>query len=238
LHTAAKTRVRFGAGARPWRASRHRVHAAGPAGTVAERPTPARTRGAATLVTGATGMIVVRADYAYYAAAFVAACRRHQARFSVTVRIDPKIRRTITSIDEEDRVRFTDHEAGALPEPVEALLLHWQDLSGAEAGAIEDIAAVYQNQPAGRLVVLGALGAGKTVLLSRLVLGPTHSTARGAAPTCQPQNRGQNPCFCWSRPAMAGQHKCPRWESNPHWTGFESANSPVRGRRPGTLVPC
>src|SRR5256885_15200428 len=66
-------------------------------------------RGAATLVTeaittarqaGATGLIVVRADSAYYAGAFVAACRRGGARFSVTVRMDPKIRRTITSIDE------------------------------------------------------------------------------------------------------------------------------------------
>ncbi|HEX6404623.1 MAG TPA: IS1380 family transposase [Pseudonocardiaceae bacterium] len=66
-------------------------------------------RGAASLVAeaistaraaGARGMIVVRADSAYYAAAFIAACRRAGARFSVTVRMDPKIRRTITSIDE------------------------------------------------------------------------------------------------------------------------------------------
>lgn len=66
-------------------------------------------RGAATFVAeaittarqaGVTGMIVVRADSAYYAGAFVAACRRHGARFSVTVRMDPKIARTITRIDE------------------------------------------------------------------------------------------------------------------------------------------
>jgi hypothetical protein len=49
---------------------------------------------------GVTGLIVVRADSAYYAAAFVTACRRAGARFSVTVRMDPKIRRTITTIDE------------------------------------------------------------------------------------------------------------------------------------------
>jgi hypothetical protein len=66
-------------------------------------------RGAATLLAealgtarqaGATGLIVVRADSAYYAGAFIAACRRAGARFSVTVRMDPKIRRAITSIAE------------------------------------------------------------------------------------------------------------------------------------------
>jgi hypothetical protein len=66
-------------------------------------------RGAATLLAealgtaraaGASGLIVVRADSAYYAGAFVAACRRAGARFSVTVRMDPKIRRTITTINE------------------------------------------------------------------------------------------------------------------------------------------
>jgi hypothetical protein len=66
-------------------------------------------RGAASLVAeaiataraaGARGMIVVRADSAYYAAAFIAACRRAGAHFSVTVRMDPKIRRVISSIDE------------------------------------------------------------------------------------------------------------------------------------------
>ncbi|MDX6396552.1 MAG: hypothetical protein QOJ73_7615 [Streptosporangiaceae bacterium] len=68
------------------------------------------------------------------------------------------------------RLRFTDPPAEILPEPAEALLLRWQELSGAKAGSIEDVAAFYQNQSTGRLVVLGAPGAGKTVLLSRLVL--------------------------------------------------------------------
>ena len=66
-------------------------------------------RGAATLVAeaigiartaGARGIIVVRADSTDYAAALVAACRRAGARFSVTVRMDPQLRRPITSIDE------------------------------------------------------------------------------------------------------------------------------------------
>jgi hypothetical protein len=66
-------------------------------------------RGAASLVAeaigtaraaGATAMIVVRADSASYAGAFVAACRRAGAHFSVTVRMDATVRRTITSIDD------------------------------------------------------------------------------------------------------------------------------------------
>jgi hypothetical protein len=50
---------------------------------------------------GATGTIAVRADSAYYAGAFIAACRRHRARFSVTVRADPKVKRTIATIGED-----------------------------------------------------------------------------------------------------------------------------------------
>jgi hypothetical protein len=49
---------------------------------------------------GATDMIMVRADSAYYAAVFIAACRCAGAYFSVTVRMDPKILRVITSIDD------------------------------------------------------------------------------------------------------------------------------------------
>jgi len=67
-------------------------------------------RGAASLVAeaigtaraaGATAMIVVRADSAFYAGAFIAACRRAGAHFSVTVRMDPQVRHAITTIDED-----------------------------------------------------------------------------------------------------------------------------------------
>lgn len=69
----------------------------------------ASARGVATLVVeaittaraaGITGLIVVRVDSAFYNGAFVAACRRHGAHFSVTARMDPKIRRAIADIDE------------------------------------------------------------------------------------------------------------------------------------------
>lgn len=67
--------------------------ARGAAGFVAEAINTAREA-------GATGTIVVRADSGFYAGEFVSACARGGAHFSVTVRIDPKIARTVTSIDE------------------------------------------------------------------------------------------------------------------------------------------
>jgi len=70
-------------------------------------------RGAARLVTdalvtagkaGATGMVTVRADSAYYNHDVVAAARRGGAHFSVTARMDPAVRRAIGSIGDADWV--------------------------------------------------------------------------------------------------------------------------------------
>jgi Transposase DDE domain group 1 len=67
-------------------------------------------RGAATLLTdalvtarraGAAGLVLVRADSAYYGHTIVAACRRAGARFSVTARLTPTVVTAITSIDEQ-----------------------------------------------------------------------------------------------------------------------------------------
>ena len=72
------------------------------AGTRLRGGTAASARGAASFVAeaigtaraaGATGLLVVRMDSAFYNAATIAACRRGGARFSVTARMDPKIRR-------------------------------------------------------------------------------------------------------------------------------------------------
>jgi hypothetical protein len=49
---------------------------------------------------GCTGSVVVRADSAYYGGAFIAACRRARAHFSITVRADPKVKAAIASIQE------------------------------------------------------------------------------------------------------------------------------------------
>jgi hypothetical protein len=66
-------------------------------------------RGAASFVTeaiktaraaGATGVLVVRADSAFYAEEVVASARALRAHFSVTVRMNPSIRAAISGIDE------------------------------------------------------------------------------------------------------------------------------------------
>ena len=67
-------------------------------------------------------------------------------------------------------VTFTDPGLGSVPAAIESLLLNWQNVDGGEAGSIDDVADLYLRQPGGRLVVLGTPGAGKTVLLSRLVV--------------------------------------------------------------------
>jgi hypothetical protein len=50
---------------------------------------------------GCTGIIVARADSAYYSAAFTAACSRAGAYFSVTARLDPAVRAAITAISDD-----------------------------------------------------------------------------------------------------------------------------------------
>jgi hypothetical protein len=65
-------------------------------------------RGAARLVAdalvtakaaGASGVRVLRADSAFYRHDVIAACRRHQTRFSITARQDPAVRKVIATID-------------------------------------------------------------------------------------------------------------------------------------------
>ena len=51
--------------------------------------------------TGCSGLVIVRADSAYYSAAFCGAVRRAGARFSVTVNMDPKITAAIAAISED-----------------------------------------------------------------------------------------------------------------------------------------
>jgi hypothetical protein len=56
---------------------------------------------AAARAAGCAGLLIVRADSAYYSAAFCGAVRRAGARFSVTVTMDPKIRAAIAAIGED-----------------------------------------------------------------------------------------------------------------------------------------
>ena len=50
---------------------------------------------------GAAGLVIVRADSAYYGYEIVAACRRAGARFSVTARLTPTVITAISGIDEQ-----------------------------------------------------------------------------------------------------------------------------------------
>src|SRR4051794_41324178 len=80
------------------------------AGTRVRKGSTNSARGAARLVTealvtarraGATGLVTVRADSAYYGHDIVAAARRAGAHFSITARMDPAIRRAITTIGDD-----------------------------------------------------------------------------------------------------------------------------------------
>ncbi|MFI7548074.1 IS1380 family transposase [Actinoplanes sp. NPDC049599] len=69
--------------------------ARGAASQIAEAITTARA-------CGATGEIVVRADSAFYTKTIIGTCRRRKVRFSVTTRIDAKIRTACDSIAESE----------------------------------------------------------------------------------------------------------------------------------------
>jgi hypothetical protein len=69
--------------------------ARGAASMIAEAITTARA-------CGATGEIVVRADSAFYARTVITGCRRRNVRFSLTCRIDAKIRAACESIGEDE----------------------------------------------------------------------------------------------------------------------------------------
>jgi DDE family transposase len=80
------------------------------AGTRLRKGSTNSARGAAKLLAdalatarraGAAGLLLVRADSAYYGYDIVAAARRAGARFSVTARLTPTVIKAITSIDEQ-----------------------------------------------------------------------------------------------------------------------------------------
>jgi hypothetical protein len=50
--------------------------------------------------TGCSGTLIVRGDSAFYNAAVITACLDHDTRFSVTAKMDPKVKRAIAAIDE------------------------------------------------------------------------------------------------------------------------------------------
>lgn len=73
--------------------------ARGAASLVAEALGAAREIGAGT-APAPGGVLLLRADSAFYTATVVSAARRHDARFSITVSMNPAVRRAIDGIDE------------------------------------------------------------------------------------------------------------------------------------------
>lgn len=67
-------------------------------------------RGAATLIresittarqTGCSGTLTLRGDSAFYSGQVIAACRENDTRFSITAKLDPKVKAAIATIDED-----------------------------------------------------------------------------------------------------------------------------------------
>jgi hypothetical protein len=66
-------------------------------------------------------------------------------------------------------VTFNNPNVGSVPSAMAELMVNWQDLDGGRAGSTQDVSNFYSRETNGRLVVLGAAGSGKSVLLSHLV---------------------------------------------------------------------
>lgn len=65
-------------------------------------------------------------------------------------------------------VKFADPDPATTVRPMVELLVNWQDVDGGLAGSLNDISEFYRTQGNGRLVILGAPGSGKSMLLSCL----------------------------------------------------------------------
>ena len=61
---------------------------------------------------GATGELTMRADSGFWSANTIRACRRHQIRYSITVRQTTPIRAAIATLDEQAWVDIVDPEGG------------------------------------------------------------------------------------------------------------------------------
>lgn len=85
---------------------------------------------------GATGTMVVRADSQFYNADVVAACRRADARFSVTVRMNPHVAAAISAIGEDTwtAIRypdaFVDPDTGELVSDAEVAEVEYTAFTG------------------------------------------------------------------------------------------------------------
>jgi hypothetical protein len=84
--------------------------ARGAASMIAEAVTTARA-------CGASGELVVRADSAFYAKTVITGCRCRRVRFSVTTRIDAKIRAACESITDDQWIDIKYPQASSTKTP-------------------------------------------------------------------------------------------------------------------------
>lgn len=100
----------------------------------------------------------------------------------VSVRLMHRAERPTLRLAEVD---FRAPARGTLPGEAEAMLLRWQEVGGHTVqGSLATASEYFRSLPAGRLVIMGAPGSGKTVLASQLLLQllePSGGLATGAS---------------------------------------------------------
>ena len=176
--------------------------------------------------TGCTGTLVVRADSAFYSAAFTGAVRRAGAFFSVTVRMDPKVKAAIAAIPE---TAWT---------PVRYPRAVWDDqlrcwVSDAEVAEVEYTAFTSKKGQAitARLIVRRVKD-----LNRKAAAGPGRAvSAPGAITPCSPTPRSPPSRPRSTTATMPRSSRCSRtWPTGP-WLTCPLGRSPRT--RPGWPAP-
>ena len=98
---------------------------------------------------GATGLVILRADSAFYSHDVLAAIARHRARFSVTARQDPSVRRAISAIP--DTAWTPIHYPNAIWDEQTGELI--SDAEVAETGHLAFTSRLKAEHVSGRLIV-------------------------------------------------------------------------------------
>ncbi|WP_371476400.1 IS1380 family transposase [Kitasatospora sp. NBC_00315] len=138
---------------------------------------------------GCTGVRIVRADSQFYNADVVAACRRADARFSLTVRMNPHVDAAITTIAEDAWTpihypqAFADPDTGELVSDAEVAEIGYTAFTGRRKA--EHVTARLIVRRVRRLNAEAAAGQGRVVQVLALPPGlhrqPVHHAAGGAA---------------------------------------------------------
>ncbi len=156
---------------------------------------------------GASGLVVVRADSAFYNHDVLATAVRHGARFSVTARQDPNVRKSIEAIGDSSTAWTPIRYPNAVWDETEQRLI-----SDAEVAEIDHTAFTSRRKAehiTGRLIVRR---------VRRLNPGnppPAPSKGNCSAPGATTRCSPTLPCGCWPlRPRTAGTRSSSRSSPN------------------------